>query len=140
MKTSPQKSGVEAKIVSQEKATASVSQGGEPKPGTSSGRPSLPPDQRDSKGEEDDPATREPDHQEPGKDGDKELTVKEVSFSKFNTKDKDLMKALTEAHDACYIVDKLTVQEVQGAIMGIAVAPTTEQIHDPTQPSRQLCD
>ena len=91
---------------------ASVSKGGEPKPSTSSGKPSLPPDQKDSRGEEDDPATEEPDHQEPGKEGDEELTVKEVLFSKFNTKDRALMKTLTEACYLCYIADNLTVQNV----------------------------
>ena len=90
----------------------STSKGGEPKPSTSSDKPCLPPDQKDSKGEKDDPATEEPDHQVPGKDGDEELTVKEVSFSKFNTKDKVLMNALMEARDLCYIADKLTVQKV----------------------------
>ena len=93
-------------------------------PHTSSSTPSLPPDQKDLKGEEDDPATEEPDHQEPGKEGDEELTVKEVLFSKFNTKDRVLMNTLTEACDSCYIADNLMVQNV----MGIAVAPTTEQV------------
>ena len=123
-----QKSRMEAKIASQEKVAASVFKGDEPESSTSSDKPSLPPDQKDSKGEEDDPASEKPDHQEPGKEGDEELTVKEVSFSKFNTKDRALMKALMEAHDLCYIADNLTVQNVRGAIMGIDVAPTPEQV------------
>ena len=122
------KSRTEVKVASQEKVAASISKGGEPKLSTSSGKPSLPPDQKDLKGEEDGPATEEPDHQEPGKEGDKELTVKEVLFSKFNTKDRALMKALMEACDLCYIADNLTVQNVWGAIMGIDVAPTPEQV------------
>ena len=54
--------------------------------------------------------------------------MKEVSMAKFNPKDKVLVKALTEAHDKCYIKDNLTVQMVWGAIMGLDSTPTMEQV------------
>ena len=54
-------------------------------------------DQQSSKGEGSGSVSKEFDHQEPGKEGGEELTVKEVSFAKLNTKDKALMKALSEA-------------------------------------------
>ena len=80
-----QKSQEEAEKASKEKASA---------PSTS--------DQQDPLGEGSGSVSGELDHQEPGKEGDKELTVKEVSFAKLNTKDKILMKALSEAQDLCY--------------------------------------
>ena len=59
-------------------------------------------DQQDSLGEGSGSVSGELDHQEPGKEGDKELTVKKVSFAKLNTKDKVFMKVLSEAQDLCY--------------------------------------
>ena len=58
------------------------------------------------------------------------MTVKEVSFAKLNTKDKVLMKALPEAWDQCYKADNLSVQKVQGAIMGLDNIPAVAQIHE----------
>ena len=53
--------------------------------------------------------------------------MKEVA--KLNTKNKVQMKALSEAHDKCYAVDKLSAQKVQGAIMGLGTVPSEAQIH-----------
>ena len=69
-------------------------------------------------------------HQDPGKEEGEELAVKEVSFAKLNTKDKALMKALSEARDLCYQQDNLSVQYVRGAIMNISSTHTAAQIHD----------
>ena len=53
--------------------------------------------------------------------------VKEVT--KLNTKDRVLMKALTEARNQCYEADNLSVQKVRRAIMGLYRIPTVTQIH-----------
>ena len=53
--------------------------------------------------------------------------MKEVA--KLNTKNRVQMKALSEAHDQCYVADKLCAQEVQGAIMGLSKIPSEAQIH-----------
>ena len=108
-----QRSHMEAEKASKEKVSASSSS-----------------DQQSSKGEGSSSVSKEFDHQEPGKEGGKELTVKEVSFPKLSTKDKALMKALSEAWDLCYEMDNLSVQHVQGAIMNIPSTPTAAQIHD----------
>ena len=71
----------------------------------------------------------EPDLPDPVNEGGKEAAVKEVSFNKLNTKDRVLMKALSEAQDQCYEVDNLSAQKVQGAIMGLDKIPTATQIH-----------
>ena len=39
------------------------------------------------------------------------------------------MKALSEARDQCYTADKLSVQKIQGAIMGLSKIPTATQIY-----------
>ena len=39
------------------------------------------------------------------------------------------MKALSEAHNQCYVADKLCTQEVHGAIMGLGKVPSEVQIH-----------
>ena len=63
-------------------------------------------------------------------EGGEEVAMKEVSFAKLNnTKDRVLMKALSEARDQCYEADNLSVQKVQGAIMGLDNIPTAVQIH-----------
>ena len=54
-------------------------------------------DQLSSQGEGSGSASGELDHQELGKEEGKELTIKEVSFTKLNTKDKALLKDLMEA-------------------------------------------
>ena len=107
-----QKSREEAEKASKEKASA---------PSTS--------DQQSSLGEGSGSVSKEFDHQEPGNEEGEELAVKEVSFAKLNTKDKALMKALSEARDLCYQQDNLSVQYVQGAIMNISSTPTAAQIH-----------
>ena len=62
-------------------------------------------------------------------EGGKEVAMKEISFAKLNnTKDRVLMKALSEARDQCYEADNLSVQEVRGAIMGLDNIPTVVQI------------
>ena len=53
--------------------------------------------------------------------------MKEVA--KLSTKNKVQMKALSEAHDQCYAVDKLCKQEVRGAILGLNQIPSVVQIH-----------
>ena len=107
------KSWEEAEKASKEKASA---------PSTS--------DQQSSLGEGSGSVSEEFDHQEPGKEEGKELAVKEVSFTKLNTKDTALMKALSKARDLCYQQDNLSVQYAQGAIMNISSTPTAAQIHD----------
>ena len=72
---------------------------------------SSPKDQPSSQGEGSGSISDRLDHQDPGKEGDEEVTVKEVSFTKLNTKDKVLMKALSEARDQCYESDNLSVQK-----------------------------
>ena len=69
------------------------------------------------------------DQQEPEKEEGEELTLKEVSFARLNTKDKVLLKALSEALDLCYQQDNLSMQYVRGAIMNILSTPTAAQIH-----------
>ena len=86
-------------------------------------------DQLSSQGEGSGSISKELDHQDPEKEGGEELTIKEVSFTKLNTMDKVLMKALTEARDLCYQLDNLSVQKVRGAIMGLPNTPTAAQIH-----------
>ena len=54
----------------------------------------------------------EPDLQDPVNKGGEEVAIKEVSFNKLNTKDRVLMKALSEARDQCYEADNLSVQKV----------------------------
>ena len=71
-----QRSQMEAEKASKEKALASSSS-----------------DQQSSRGEGSGSVSEEFDYQEPGKEG----GVKEVLFTKLNTKDKALMKALSEA-------------------------------------------
>ena len=92
--------------------------------------PPLPKDQPSSLGKGSGSVSEELDHQDPGKEGGKEVTIKEVSFTKLNTKDKVLMKAILEARDQCYEVNNLSVQKVQGAIMGLDNIPTVDQIHE----------
>ena len=78
-----------------------------------------------SQGEGDDPVPEEVDLQDPGNED--ESVVKEVA--KLNTKNRVQMKALSEAHDQCYAADKLCVQEVHGAILGLDRIPSVVQIH-----------
>ena len=108
-----QKFQEEAEKASKEKASA---------PSTS--------DQQDSLGEGSGSVSVELDHQGPGKEEGEDLTVKEVSFAKLNTKDKVLMKALSEDWDLCYQQDNLSVQHVRGAIMNILSTLTAAQIHN----------
>ena len=122
------KSQKEAEITCKEKVTESASRGGELESNASSNKANRLPNQKDPEGEGDDPVLEDPNHQEPEKEGDEELNVKEVSMTKFNSKDKVLVKALTEAHDKCYIEDNLTVQMVRGGIMGLESMPTMEQV------------
>ena len=102
-----QRSWVEVEKASKEKVSASSSN-----------------NQQSSRGEGSGSVSEEFGHQEPGKEGGEELTIKEVLFTKLNTKDKVLMKALSEARDLCYNLDNLSVQNVRGAIMGIPSTPT----------------
>ena len=81
--------------------------------------------QLSSQGEEGGSVSGEPDLQDPVNED--EPAVKEVT--KLNTKDKVLMKALSEAQDQCYEADNLSAQKVQGAIMGLDNIPTAVQIH-----------
>ena len=81
--------------------------------------------QPSSQGEGNEPVLEEADLQDPGNED--ESAVKEVA--KLNTKNKVQMKALSEAQDQCYVVDKLCTQEVQGAIMGLSKIPFVAQIH-----------
>ena len=76
-------------------------------------------------GEGDDPVPKDADLQDPGNKD--ELVMKEVA--KLNTKNKVQMKALSEARDQCYAVDKLSAQKVRGAIMGLGTVPSEAQIH-----------
>ena len=78
-----------------------------------------------SQGEGDDPVPKEVDLQDPGNED--ESVVKEVA--KLNTKNRVQMKALSEAHDQCYVADKLCTQEVRGAILGLDQIPSVVQIH-----------
>ena len=93
---------------------------------TASKRSAPPSDSRpSSQGEGDNPFPKETDLQDPGKED--KLVVREVA--KLNTKNKVQMKALSEAHDWCYAVDKLSAQKVHGAIMGFRTVPSEAQIH-----------
>ena len=107
------KSWEEAEKASKEKASA---------PSTSNQQSSL----EEGSGS----VSKEFDLQEPGKEEGEELAVKEALFTKLNTKDKALMKALSEARDLCYQQDNLSVQYVCGVIMNISSTPTAAQIHD----------
>ena len=78
-----------------------------------------------SQGEGDDPVPKEVDLQDPGNE-DKSV-MKEMA--KLNTKNRAQMKALSEAHDQCYVADKLCTQEVCGAILGLDQIPSLVQIH-----------
>ena len=88
---------------------------------------SAPPSDRrpSSQGEGDNPVPEEADLQDPGNKD--ESVLKEVA--KLNTKNRVQMKALSEAHDQCYVADKLCTQEVHGAILGLSRIPSVVQIH-----------
>ena len=101
-----QKSQVEVRRASKESASPS------------DGQPS-------SQGEGNEPVPEEADLQDPGNED--ESSVKEVA--KLNTKNKVQMRALSEAHDQCYVANKLCAQEVRGAIMGLGKIPFVTQIH-----------
>ena len=90
-----QKSWMEAQKASKESASPS------------DGQPS-------SQGEGSSSVSGELEHQDP--ENEDESAVKEIT--KLNTKNRVLMKALTEAQDQCYEVDNLSMQKVRGAIMG----------------------
>ena len=64
--------------------------------------------QLSSQGEGSEPVPEEADLKDPRNED--ELAVKEVA--KLNTKNKVQMKALSEAQDTCYAVDKLSTQKV----------------------------
>ena len=81
--------------------------------------------QPSSQGERNEPVSKEADLQDPGNED--ESAVKEVA--KLNTKNKVQMKALSEAWDQCYAADKLSAQEIWGAIMGLDRIPSVAQIH-----------
>ena len=88
---------------------------------TASKRSAPPSDsQPSSQGEGDEPIPEETDLQDPGNED--ESAMKKVA--KLNTKNKVQMKALSEAHDQCYVADKLCAQEVRGAIMGLSTFPS----------------
>ena len=82
-----------------------------------------------SQGEGSGSISGESDLQDPVNEGGEEVAVKEVFFTKLNTKDRVLMKALSEAWDQCYEADNLSAQKVQGVIMGLDNIPTAVQIH-----------
>ena len=84
-----QKSQMEAQKTSKESASPS------------DGQPNF-------QGEGNEPVPEEADLQDPGNED--ELAVKEVT--KLNTKNKVQMKALSEAWDQCYVVEKLSTQKV----------------------------
>ena len=93
---------------------------------TASKRSAPPSDsQPSSQGEGDEPVPEETDLQDPGNED--ESAMKEVA--KLNTKNKVQMRALSEAHDQCYVADKLCAQEIHGAIMGLSTVPSEAQIH-----------
>ena len=100
------KSWVEVQEVSKESASPS------------DGQPS-------SQGKGNKPVPEEADLQDPGNED--ESVMKEVA--KLNTKNRVQMKALSEAHDQCYVADKLCAQEVCGAILGLNQIPSVVQIH-----------
>ena len=64
--------------------------------------------QPSSQGEGNEPVPEEADLQDPGNED--KSAVKEVT--KFNTKNKVQMKALSEAQDPCYAAKKLSAQKV----------------------------
>ena len=68
--------------------------------------------QLSSQGEGSGSVSGEPDLPKPVNEGGKDVAVKEVSIHKLNTKDRALMKALTEARDQCYEADNLSGQKV----------------------------
>ena len=78
-----------------------------------------------SQGEGDDPVPEEVDLQDPGNED--ESVMKEVA--KLNTKNRVQRKALSEAHDQCYVADKLCAQKVRGAILSLNRIPSVVQIH-----------
>ena len=88
---------------------------------------SAPPsdNQPSSQSEGNEPFSKEADLHGPGNED--ESAVKEVA--KLNTKSKVQMKALSEAWDHCYAADKLSVQKIWGAIMGLNKIPSVAQIH-----------
>ena len=81
--------------------------------------------QPSSQGKGNEPVPKEADLQDPGDED--ESVVKEVA--KLNTKNRVQMKAFSEAHDQCYVADKLCAQEVCGAILGLDRIPSVVQIH-----------
>ena len=101
-----QKSWVEVQKASKETASSS------------NGQPS-------SQGKGNEPVPKEADPQDPGNED--ESVMKEVA--KLNTKNRVQMKALSEAHDQCYVADKLCAQEVHWAILGLDQIPSVVQIH-----------
>ena len=78
-----------------------------------------------SQGEGDNPISKEADLQDPGNEDESVMT----EVAKLNTKNKVQMKALSEAHDQCYVVDKLSAQKVQEAIMGLSTVPSEAKVH-----------
>ena len=81
--------------------------------------------QPSSQGGGGEPVPEEADLQDP--ENEDESAVKEVA--KLNTKNKVQMKALSEAQDQCYAADKLSAQNIRGAIMGLDRIPSVAQIH-----------
>ena len=81
--------------------------------------------QPSSQGKGNEPVPKEADLQ--GLGNEDESVVKEIA--KLNTKNRVQMKALLEAHDQCYVADKLCAQEVHGAILGLDQIPSVVQIH-----------
>ena len=81
--------------------------------------------QPSSQGEGNEPVPEEADLQDPWNED--ESVVKEVA--NLNTKNRVQMKALSEAHDQCYVADKLCTQQVHGAILGLNQIPSVVQIH-----------
>ena len=81
--------------------------------------------QPSSQGKGNEPVPKEADLQDPGNED--QSVMKEVA--KLNTKNRVQMKALSEAHDQCYVANKLCTQEVCGAILGLDRIPSMVQIH-----------
>ena len=81
--------------------------------------------QPSSQGKGNQPVPEEADLQDPGNED--ESVMKEVA--KLNTKNRVQMKTLSEAHDQCYVADKLCAQEVCGAILDLDQIPSLVQIH-----------
>ena len=78
--------------------------------------------QPSSQGEGNEPIPEETDLQD-----EDETVVKEVA--KLNTKNRVQMRALSEAHDQCYVADNFCAQEVRGAILGLDQIPSVDQIY-----------